>query len=684
MKLKVFFIPTVIACGWITLQGVSLISALVTPHNRTIPVITNSLAAFANEATLALLFLYYIFLAFAAHLLPLFAVSRGLVGLSSRVGKNGVKSGFSISLVLLIAIHSAMAWHLEIFPRSEALRYGGALLTNPLAGMVLRWLIWPSIALGLYGCWKCIQPFVPTAIGKRHAIALVAVALIGVIMATGYSTTKRGRKAIIIVGVDSLRPDYLDVPASRKALPHLLEALDSQVRFRDTSTPLARTFASWSAILSGNDPTQNGVRFNLFPRSAIDSNQWLPKRLQQAGYTTAFATDEVRFANIDRSFGFNVTATPPIGIGDFVFGTFTDFVPLNFLRQLPIAHILMPYVHGNRAAAYSYRIGEMDTSIKVMLDKLPDRGPVFLVVHFCQSHWPYAMPDANWHEPLPFSGDPEYPIQMQAEYLHGLRLVDKQFGYLWTQLSDRGLLDDATVVLLSDHGESLGLMRDRLPPIADFASEPTIGIGHGTVAMSDSQYRVLLAIQKYRDGNPVFIPHSVDSPVSLIDVAPTILTLNGQQPSGMNGSDLSRALLTNSAQEGGAGLARFRETDIRGGALNARELRPADVTAQFADTFTVTPNGRIELRSDRIEEFMTSKQRLIEVDGEMLMSDPIPNGHRWVRFSEKQNRRWLVDPNASDALTSDLYRQLCRHYEADRRFHQAHCTPENRHHDAMM
>jgi len=577
-----------------------------------------------------------------------------------------------------------MAWHFEIFPQSEALRYGGALLANPLTRAILRWLIWPSIALGLYGIWKFVKPLISTIVNKHQVIALVAVLLIGTLAVTSHSATKLERKAIIVIGVDSLRPDYLDTPISREAFPHLLGVLDSQVRFRNTSTPLARTFASWSAILSGNNPIQNGVRFNLFPRGAFDPDQWLPKRLQRAGYTTAFATDEVRFANIDRDFGFDIIATPPIGIGDFVFGTLTDFVPLNFFRQLPISRILMPYVHGNRAAAYSYRIGEMDTSIQAMLDELPDRDPIFLVVHFCQSHWPYALPDMNWDEPLPFNGDPEYPAQMQAAYLHGLRLADEQFSYLWTQLSDRGLLDDATVVLLSDHGESLGLMRDRLPPIIDTTFEPTIGIGHGTVAMSDSQYRVLLAIQKYRDGNPVFIPRSIDSPVSLIDVAPTILRLNGQQPSGMEGVDLSRPLLTNSAQEMNADRARFRETDIRGGALNARELRPADVTAQFADTFTVTPNGRIELRSDRIEEFMTSKQRLIEVDGEMLMSDPIPNGHRWVRFSEKQNRRWLVDPNASDALTSDLYRQLCRHYEADRRFHQAHCTPENRHHDAMM
>src|SRR5690606_21273912 len=136
---------------------------------------------------------------------------------------------------------------------------------------------------------------------------------------------------IIFIGLDSVRPDM--VTDAKSLTPTLRSLLNEQVEFVNVTTPLARTFASWSAIFSGQNPATDSVRCNLDPRDLIDTSSWLPSRLKEFGYSTTYITDEARFANIDESFGFDRVIAPEIGLGDFVFGTFMDFAPLNFFRR---------------------------------------------------------------------------------------------------------------------------------------------------------------------------------------------------------------------------------------------------------------------------------------------------------------------------------------------------------------
>ena len=136
------------------------------------------------------------------------------------------------------------------------------------------------------------------------------------------SPAATARPHVIMLGIDSLRLDELRRFGGKADTPNLDSSSQGDV-FSDVTTPLARTFASWVAILTGRSPVVTGARYNLTPRT------WSPpiRRSQTscgAGYRTVYSTDEVRFANIDESYGFDEVITPPIGASDFLIGTYNE------------------------------------------------------------------------------------------------------------------------------------------------------------------------------------------------------------------------------------------------------------------------------------------------------------------------------------------------------------------------
>ena len=140
------------------------------------------------------------------------------------------------------------------------------------------------------------------------------------------------RPHIIILGIDSLRLEQLRRFGGTGVTPNLDRFLAKADLFSDTTTPAARTFSSWIAILTGRAPTVTGARFNLAERSSVKANPTIADVLKQAGYHTVYSTDEVRFANIDESYGFDQVITPRIGASDFLIGTY---------NELPLASLVI-------------------------------------------------------------------------------------------------------------------------------------------------------------------------------------------------------------------------------------------------------------------------------------------------------------------------------------------------------
>ncbi len=98
-----------------------------------------------------------------------------------------------------------------------------------------------------------------------------------------------------------------------------------------------------------------------------------------------------------------------------------------------------------------------------------------------------------------------------AVYDGAVAYADAWFGRLMAGLEERGLYDDATIVVLSDHGESLG----------------EGGVFHHRYALTDNTLRVPLIVRLPGGAHG---GRHVDGLVELVDVMPTVLTLAGATP----------------------------------------------------------------------------------------------------------------------------------------------------------
>ena len=138
-----------------------------------------------------------------------------------------------------------------------------------------------------------------------------------------------------------------------------------------------------------------------------------------------------------------------------------------------------------------------------------DASPFFLWVHLFDAHAPYAMPDALDASP---NGDP---------YTGAIALMDGQIGLLLRALEERHRLDRTAVIVTADHGESLGDHGER---------------GHG-IFVYESALRVPLIILW-----PGVEPRRISNLVQLIDLAPTVLALEGLPAPPMDGMNLAPLL----------------------------------------------------------------------------------------------------------------------------------------------
>jgi len=401
---------------------------------------------------------------------------------------------------------------------------------------------------------------------------------------------------VILIGLDSLRSDLLDEQTSPHVTPHLEAFLKEGTRFSNAMTPLARTFSSLCAMLTGRRPHQTGAVMNLLPRGLVDDRESLPRVLSRAGYHTAYATDEVRFSNIDASFGFAQTITPPIGASEFLIEKFADTPVTNMLVNTRVGGWLFPHVHGNRGVSKIY---DPDVFVERIEDELAVRQPLFFNVHLALSHWPYVWADSPVRQADSGARWPPY-------YLDAARRVDQQLGDILALLAARGALENAIVVVYSDHGESFEAPHQALVPDGDPLVH-ALGIdpvwGHGTTVLSAHQYRIVLGMRHY--DSSVHTGQEIAAPVSFEDIAPTLVeTLGVQTSAHFDGRSLVPLIAgTAGAAQGFTGRIRFTETEY--------QLPPGFATQ---DGKVSTSKVRDALRVydvDRVSDRITVKRSLL-------------------------------------------------------------------------
>ena len=452
--------------------------------------------------------------------------------------------------------------------------------------------------------------------------------------ASAHSDSRRPN--VILLGIDSLRLDQLKrFGGTSGNTTHIDRFIEQADVVKDTSTPMARTFGSWVAILTGRSPPTTGARNNLTPRDAVAANPTLADVLRKSGYRTIYSTDEVRFANIDQSYGFDKVVTPPIGASDFILGTYNELPLASVVINTRLGQLLFPFSYGNRGAA---QVFEPKTYLARLDRELEFDGPTFLIVHLTAAHWPYYTAET------PFGVSVKKHPDDRPMYRVGLRTADSMFDQVVSMLRRKGALENSIVVVLSDHGEAMTLPNDAIVKNGAFveglgAPLKVLDVGHGQSVLSPTQYKVLLAFKSFGHESD-FSAASRDLPVTATveDIAPTLLELLRipGDPLNSNGRSLAQLLRSpnSTSTYSGPERIRFTETDLSvipdvNGEVD--EVGTAKANSKF---FGIDPaTSRMHIRERMIPLVRAYKERAAFTSQHLLAAMPAgPDAHQYVYF----------------------------------------------------
>jgi arylsulfatase A-like enzyme/Flp pilus assembly protein TadD len=276
----------------------------------------------------------------------------------------------------------------------------------------------------------------------------------------------------------------------------------SGLRFTAAHSAVPLTLPSHTTILTGLLPPAHGVRENGI--DTLDAkHQTVATLLKNAGYdTAAFVGAFV----LDHRFG--------LARG---FDTYDDRIPRdpNATERLEAERPASAVV--DRAldwlAAHKAAVEAASSDQRALEDRRAPspqpRGPFFLWIHLYDPHAPYTPPK-------------EFLPPGRAPYDGEIAYADAQLARVLDALRAQGAMDHTMVVIAGDHGEGLG---DH--------GEAT----HGML-LYESTLRVPLVIA---DQSRSFRPTTIDAPVSLAEIGPTILGAAGVTPAAdMRGRDLTR------------------------------------------------------------------------------------------------------------------------------------------------
>jgi len=416
---------------------------------------------------------------------------------------------------------------------------------------------------------------------------------------------------IIILGIDSLSPESIN----SENMPFLAKLLDNSIQFTNTISTLARTYPSWSSILTGLYPEHHHGEENLFPKQLVKSNESIVWVTKIQGYNTIFATDDRRFNSIDKEFGFNKIIGPKLGVSDFLLGSFNDFPLSNLLLNCRISSWLFPYNYSNRASFFSYYPQTFNNTLQHELALQAKNEPLFLAVHFTLPHWPYA-----WAASSPEQVNNEFSVEKRnVLYQQSLKRINKQFQSFFNYLQQQDYLQNSLLIVLSDHGEVLYYPNSRLTNyhnyqgtqpsrFAEYLKNNTGTVlnksaGHGSDLLSPRQYHSVLAFKIFQNGQQITQNNKISRRVALMDIAPTILAfLNLSKQQSMDGISLLQSI--QNPQQDLPERTFFIESGMFPNQLLSKE-QSIEIGAKF---YQVNPdNGELEIKSDKLDYFNEQK-----------------------------------------------------------------------------
>ncbi|NOY26772.1 MAG: sulfatase-like hydrolase/transferase [Oligoflexia bacterium] len=413
------------------------------------------------------------------------------------------------------------------------------------AGVALALLGWRVAAWGR----RAPRLFARRLLALCAVLALVALTQVPIPAfppAVGSAASRTGPN-VVLIGIDSLRPDHLSgLGYDRPTSPNIDALLAESVRFDSAWSQIARTYPAWTSMMTGSWPVDDQIRDNLpSPDQLVPTQPTVAQVLQRAGWYTTFLTDDSRFSYMVPALGWDVIHQPPVGLTNFVVSVNEPrYRAFHAFMHNPLGFALVPSLRHNQAYGKSYRPGLFANAVVRKLTAAAKHDRFFLAMHSCVLHhpgdrvWPYTQMFGQRgyagenrfryaRSPTSFevtgSGDDQiaagYAEQDARIYDSGVVMADELVGRVMGALRAGDLLDNTIVVLFSDHGEDLWA-----PDLPYNYGGPN----HGFNLMGLAQNRIVLAVRMPDSyAGPSTRGTVVSDPVRLLDLGPSLAELAG-------------------------------------------------------------------------------------------------------------------------------------------------------------
>jgi len=295
------------------------------------------------------------------------------------------------------------------------------------------------------------------------------------------STLHVKKQNVLLITVDTTRADRVGCYGHTAAKTPTMDRLAVEgVRFANAYTVAPQTLPSHASLLTGRVPQATGLRINsvgpgggMLPQNLAT----LATTLKGHGYhTSAFVSAMV----LAKHFGLNNG-----------FDSYDDHIASHDGEDMTDA------LHLERSATKT-----CDAALAWLSQ--PRDGAYFLWVHFFDPH-------------LPFEPPPPFDKDLSDPYDGEIAFMDSQIARLIDHVDQRGQRKNTLVVLVGDHGESLG--------------------EHGEKDHRLFIYNATLRVPMiWSFGERIPRGRVVQAPVSLVDIFPTVLELlDIAIPPGVNG-----------------------------------------------------------------------------------------------------------------------------------------------------
>ncbi len=388
----------------------------------------------------------------------------------------------------------------------------------------------------------------------RYLNCIISACLCLLLSSCPGSGTGFRARPVIFISLDTTRPDHIGCYGNPWiSTPNLDWLAGESILFTQYMTVVPTTLPSHTSLFTGKYPHRHGNPQNGY--MVNKENVMLTEILKDAGYQTigfigSFALDN-RF--------------------DFAQGF--DYYDQSYER----------FVGDGKLTEHERSAGSVTQSVIRYLKPWTSRQPLFLFVHYFDPHKPFEPPapydtmyrweDVKSDSPgehitvyysTPHSlSDEHWQLSKQAAlgYAGEISYMDQHLGSLLDYLKQKGILDDAILVVTSDHGENFW---EHMPYFH-----------HGTSTYQTSMHAVcMIRLPDAAQGGTV-----VNQPLSSIDILPTVLAYLGlPAPDGIDGRafDVKRcaASIGDRLVYGQATLTRpWKAPAVSGGWQNANKAR---------------------------------------------------------------------------------------------------------------